>query len=89
MALEGNPLAGKHSKSLIFFHLQTNTYFQYVADNMDNFWSNSDTNNIGIGHSHELHVRNANLSQYQKGVLLRWNQATYNLSLRSVVYVMI
>lgn len=36
-----------------------------------------------------MHVRNTNLSQYHKGVLLRWNQATYNLSLRSVVYVMI
>ena len=78
MALEGNSLAGKHSQSLIFSHLPTNTYFQYVADNMENFWSNSDTNNIGTRHRYDLHVQNTDLSQYQKRVLLRWNQATYN-----------
>jgi len=63
MALEGNSLAGKHSRSSIFFHLPTNTYFQYVADNMDNFWSNQDTNNISTRHIYEMHVRrNTNLS---------------------------
>jgi len=54
MALEGNSLAGKHSQSLIFFHLPRNTYFQYVADNIDNFWSNQDTNNISTRHRCEI-----------------------------------
>jgi len=89
MALEGNSLAGKHSQSLILIHLPTKTYFQHVVDNMENFWSNSHTNNIRTGQRYELHVRNINLSECHKGVLLRWNQATYIPSLPSVVYVMI
>lgn len=45
--------------------------------------------NIRTGHRYDLRVRNTNLSKYHKGVLLHWNQAIYDPSLSSMVYVMI